>query len=251
MFKTITRPMVACLLPLIGFAHDIALFPDVKGTSIRIVGNYGHPGDYSAAALPKLIELDASSPSGQKTAWISRAKMEDGVIVVSGDDLTSGTWVFSARYDNGYYVKDASGRFINTSKQEVSNVTQSSHIVKYAKSIVAIGKASGGFDHVVGLRLELIPVSDPFSMKPGQELPIKVFYNGKPLANTGVEIGDGVTPTEESKIKRYRTDEHGVARIPITRTGLQLIAVDYKTASHYRDLADDEAYTSTLTFVLK
>ncbi len=250
--KRSVRLLLACLLaPLAGFSHDITLFPQVNGRSVRIAGKYGHPGDYSAAVAAKLIELDAISPSGQKSPWVSRVKLEDGVLVASEDQLSPGTWVFSARYDNGYYVKDAAGRFINTSKQEVPKVTQSMHIVKYAKSIVAVDTPSGSYKRASGLRLELVPQADPFTLKTGQDLPVQVLFNGKPLPNVGVEIGDGATPIEESKVKRYQTDSSGIARVPVTRTGLQLIAVDYKTPSQYRDLADDESYSSTLTFILK
>jgi len=78
-----------------------------------------------------------------------------------------------------------------------------------------------------------------------------VRYDGKPLSDVGVEIGDGVTPAKENAIKRYKTDNHGIPRLPISRRGLQLIAVDYDVPSATPAITMQDAYTATLVFTSK
>jgi hypothetical protein len=40
----------------------------------------------------------------------------------------------------------------------------------------------GGHDRVLGLTLELVPEADPHALAPGAELPLRLLYEGRPLA---------------------------------------------------------------------
>ena len=77
-----------------------------------------------------------------------------------------------------------------------------------------------------------------------------MLLDGKPYAGAGVEIGDSVTALPEEKIVRYRADARGVARVPIGRSGLQVLGVDHEEKSPTPALADKEKYTATLVFRL-
>jgi nickel transport protein len=155
-----------------------------------------------------------------------------------------------ARYDNGYWVK-TSHEHRNTSKLHVPDAEDSLSSMKYAKALIEIGSESSAlYEKAVGHRLELIPLSNPFSLKPGDALKIRVQFDGKPLAGVSVEIGDGETPMEETQIPRYPTDELGIAAVPMSKSGLQLIVVDYRVASSHPDLAALELHNATLSFVL-
>lgn len=241
-----------CLLPC-SWAHDIALYPEVQGRTIRIVARYGHPGDYQPAALNKVLDLDAYDPAGRKVSCVPQLKLEGLSLVAPLEAKTAsgGTWVLATRYDNGFFVKGPDGRSVATVKTEYPSATTSTHNIKYGKALVRIDQGAAGFAQVVGHRLELIPRQDPASLKPGDKLPVEVRFAGQPLANAGVEIGDGVTPMKEESIQRYQTNAQGIALVPITRRGLQVVAVDHKVRSAYPAVAAEDAYTATLTFTLE
>lgn len=246
-----TKILITLLLPIGSLlAHDIALFPKMDGNSVIVVAKYGHPGDYQAAALQKMLELDAYAPDGRKISMVKEMKLEGSSIIATLEGAGSGTWVMATRYDNGFYVKTAEGRMIATTKMEYPAATTSTHNFKFGKALIVSGKPGAQFSRVVGHRLELIPKVDPFTLKPGDKLPVEVRFEGRPLKGVGVEIGDGATPMKEDDIPRYTTDASGVAMVPIQKGGLQLVAVDHKAPSKYPELAAEDAYSATLTFVL-
>jgi hypothetical protein len=58
---------------------------------------------------------------------------------------------------------------------------------KYVKSIIRAGSADNYFKQLAGLTIEIIPQVDPYSLRPGQSLPVVVLFRGKPAANIAVE----------------------------------------------------------------
>jgi uncharacterized GH25 family protein len=60
---------------------------------------------------------------------------------------------------------------------------------------------------VLGHDPELVPLSDPAEVTPGQSLKLRVLFHGKPLAGGEIERGDGVTAVPERDIPRFVTDE--------------------------------------------
>jgi uncharacterized GH25 family protein len=52
----------------------------------------------------------------------------------------------------------------------------------------------------LGQQPEIIPQTDPFKLKPGEKLPVKILFEGKPIDAIGVEIGDGKTKMKEENI---------------------------------------------------
>ena len=80
--------------------------------------------------------------------------------------------------------------------------------------------------------------------------PRHVYFDGKPLPGVEVEVGDGVTPTEEKDIPQYRTDQRSIAVVPITRRGPHLFVGDHLESSIQPGLAARELYNATLSFML-
>jgi len=239
------------------FAHDVWVTtvqaPDGMGALIH----HGHPGDRKSPDPDKLFELRVIGPDGQdrRQPLTLTPMVLDGVPVLLTsalpDKAQPGTWLLAARYDNGYWVKTEYG-YRNTSKREIPGALDSLHSMKYAKALVIQQAPSAdAFALVLGHRLELVPVDDPFKVSVGGVLRVRVLYEGKPLAGVDVEIGDGVTPQKEKNIPRYRTNGEGIAEVPIRKPGLQLIVVDHTAPSRHPDLAAKELMAATLSFVVQ
>ena len=236
----------------LAFAHDINLFPQMEDTNLQVLVKYGHPSNYSPARLSSLVDLAAYSPDGKRIDNVKDVKQDgDYLSWTVGKSVQPGTWLFATRYDSGFYVKTAEGRFVNTTKLEVPNAVNAARSFKFGKALFAVGAAGPGFNRIVGHRLEIVPQEDPFLAKVGGDLLVKVLFEGKPLADVGVEIGDGVTHMKEVDIPRYKTNSEGLVRVPIKGNGLRLVAVDYDVPSVTPTLASKDSYSATLVFTLK
>ncbi len=229
-------------------AHDIVVFPERDGDAISVRVRYGHPDDWQPIAKEKLYAFAAYGADGDDRSWRKRLVL-DGMDLKAGERSgTAGATLFAAQYDNGYWSKDADGESVNTSRRQNPRAAAGSHNLKYAKALVAGGADHAGFDRVVGHKLELVPRRDPLAAKPGDTLPVAVFFNGKPLPGAAVEIGDSITALPEEKIARYKADANGVARIPIAKGGWAVIGIDHEERSPTPALATLEKYTATFTF---
>ena len=248
--------MAACAFTAIigtAHAHDIVVFPEWSNGTLAVDVKYGHPEDYQPIVPDKLYRFEAVAPGGAAHDWRAALKPDAMDLKTSrAPDWKpdAGIAMLVAEYDNGYWSKNPAGVTVNTSRVNNPKTPMASHNLKYGKALVATGTAHGGFDRVVGQKLELIPMADPFALKVGDKLPVAVRFNGKPLVGAGVEIGDSVTAIPEEKIVRYRTDAKGVAQVPIGGAGWSVVGVDHEERSPLPQLADKEKYTATLVFRL-
>jgi nickel transport protein len=244
------------LLTSFAHAHDVWMTPDMRPDGLQMVIHHGHPGDRKRPDPDKLFDLRAFAPDRQVRSLpgslTSATRDGNPVLLVSSleSSVDDGTWLFAAQYDNGYWVKTAQGHR-NTSKRQVAQPNDSMYSMKYAKALVIKGGPTpGAHSRVVGHRLELVPIDNPFDVPVGGRLHVRVLYEGKSVEGIGVEIGDGVTARKEEEIPRYMTNGNGIARVPIEKAGLQVIVVDYSAASAHPDLADKELMAATLSFIV-
>ena len=98
---------------------------------------------------------------------------------------------------------------------------------KYArslKSLVRVGDAQESNLHkrVLGQKIEILLLQDPYRLDPGDDLEVKVLFDGKPLSDKAVTAynGDGKDPISKSVA---RTNDLGVARFRLDEKGFWLI----------------------------
>ena len=96
------------------------------------------------------------------------------------------------------------------------NAIDSLWSAKFAKSVTGAGAP---WNTVLGHELELVPLADPATARPGETLRVRVLFRGQPLAGAEVERGDGLTPMKEDELPRFKTDADGVATIPLPKAG--------------------------------
>ena len=235
-------------------AHDLVLWPRDDGRELALRIKFGHPQEWESPDFHRLYHLDAYAPGhAGGISWLKDLTPDDGDLVTKRDPAwpdVKGTWVITGSYDNGFWVELPDKTYFNTVTQELPSGTHGAHYLKYAKALLAIGSPSQDYQRVIGYRLELVPMVDPFTLKIGDKLPVKALYDGKPMVGVGLEIGDGKTKMKEEDIPRYKTNAEGIAELPITHGGFEAIAVDYKTPSRTPDAAPEDNYSSSLTFVL-
>ena len=118
-----------------------------------------------------------------------------------------------------------------------------------AKSLVAVGNGSGpGFDRhdrIVGLPLELVPEANPYTLKKGGELPVRLYYGGKPLAGAQVMALQKDRP--EPRLSA-RSDAQGRVRLRLDRPGVWLVKAVHMVPAPKAAGADWESFWASLTF---
>jgi hypothetical protein len=123
---------------------------------------------------------------------------------------------------------------------------------KHVKALVQVGATpSAAFGTVLGYPAELVPLENPYSLRVGATLSVRVLVDGKPVANQFVQYG-GLTASGGRVAQRnVRSDASGVIRIPLDRTGTYYV----KFISMQRIANDPEANHASkwgsLTFGVK
>jgi uncharacterized GH25 family protein len=124
---------------------------------------------------------------------------------------------------------------------------------KYAKTLLRVGNGKGAaklYQKPLGHRLEIVAEADPFSLRPGGTLPVRLLFDGKPLAGARVVIGStAVATATQSKLPGVRTDTDGRARLQLDKTG----GAHYVHALHMipatgKSDVEWESFWATLTF---
>jgi uncharacterized GH25 family protein len=113
-----------------------------------------------------------------------------------------------------------------------------------AKSLLRVGDGSSGYDRELGLELELIPEKDPYSLKPGEALPLRLLYRGKPL--DGALVVGIASP--DAKISARTAG--GRASLILDRPGLWLIKAVHMVPAPEGSGAEWESLWASLTFEL-
>lgn len=119
-----------------------------------------------------------------------------------------------------------------------------------AKSLLRIGAGGpdGAYRLNLGYTLELMPERNPYTLSPGDSLPIVLLYDGKPLADALIVAFTSDRPEDKSRI---RTGADGRAELTLDRPGLWLIkSVHMIPTDPDHGRAEWESFWASLTFRL-
>jgi uncharacterized GH25 family protein len=120
--------------------------------------------------------------------------------------------------------------------------------VKHAKTFVAVGAntADESWQQPVGMALEIVPETNPASLRAGDDFPVRVLRNGTPLANFSLGI-----IREGNTLPRFKTtDAAGRATFRLARPGKWLLRGTDLRQSTKPDTEWESDFT-TLTIVAR
>jgi len=122
--------------------------------------------------------------------------------------------------------------------------------MRFLKTLIQVGgQRTGTAKTRIGTRLEIVPLDNPYSKKPGDSLALQIYFAGLPLAGRAVfadsRVGDAV------ETQKYTTDKEGKIRVKLNRNGVWLIRLVHmqRCESHCGD-ADWESFWGALSFGL-
>ncbi|AGA32990.1 ABC-type Co2+ transport system periplasmic component-like protein [Thioalkalivibrio nitratireducens DSM 14787] len=116
-----------------------------------------------------------------------------------------------------------------------------------------VGRESGvAWQYRHGHALELVPLSDPASLDPGDSLELRVLLHGEPWVGEVKATFAGYRGQDEQDYAvTVSTDAEGVARIVPATVGYWLVRAHASEDYPDPDVCDRRNYYSTLTFVVR
>ncbi|MFV0562731.1 DUF4198 domain-containing protein [Malaciobacter mytili] len=214
------------------FAHQITAKKDVNGTYKAQFWAHGEFQKFEARQLKGASAYDINNKE-----------------IKTGIDYSKDTTLLTAKkpamitlaFDAGYWVEGDKGyENIEPSKYKgiVYNTLKS---VKYGKRYF---EWSDAFLKPTGMKMEIIPLVNPFTIKKGDKLPVLVLKDGEAFENASFETSD----YGDLDIK---TNKYGIANIPVKNSGLQIIAAVYYADEISDNNANKITIQSSISFEVK
>jgi uncharacterized GH25 family protein len=213
--KSIHAPDVAA------YPRRLLVLPDGDKSTLEPAGTEGDAG---------LLRFTPSKPG----LYLAAVETKPRIIKLSAEDF------------NAYLVSDGLPHIYHLRSKE--RTLDQPAVERYSKSpkvLLRVGNGPGDPLQVLGLPLEIVPLRDPFALKPGDTLGVRVLFQGKPLADANLgwdHPADGEPPSGT-----VRTNARGEALIPIAHTGLMTIRLTHMTRPKVKDY-EWESFWTTLTF---
>jgi len=110
---------------------------------------------------------------------------------------------------------------------------------QYSKTFFSIGDT---WTLALGLPMEIVPLALPESLAPGEALPVKVLFNGSPLADSVIKSTLGHDDV--------KTDNNGLALIPLGKNGLHAIFATHTVSDQDKDDIDYRQHMTFIVFTL-
>jgi len=257
--------LVAVLLAPVGrlYAHDFWIEPTIfsaqPGDEVALVLRVGQ--DLSGDRLPYINDWF----SDYRVVAPSETRPIDGMM---GDDpagtfdaLEPGVHVVGYRSTRDFvemepekfrsYLADEGLEHVVALRAErgESELPAREYYSRCAKALVNVAGAKAGDVGVnLGYTLELIPDANPYELRAGDDLPLRLLYLGEPIEGILVQAFTASAPDSPVAL---RTDTAGRVSIPLARPGLWLVkAVHIIETPPKIAQADWESYWASLTFEL-
>lgn len=247
------------------YAHDLWLVPErfqiQPGKQLLISANTGmdFPKSLSAVTPDRLSRFTVTGKTGEKSirdfqivgnSLTARLEFKETGTYIVATTLKPKEIRLTAEEFNEYLLSDGITDIYELRKKEgLLGKDAVEYYSKYAKTLVQVGDSIDTTPlKPLGLVIEIVPAQNPYSLKKGDTLEVKVIYRGEPLPET--EVAWSYPGKGEEFAGSTRTDSIGNALIPLEKSGPYVIRLAYmewvKKPSH-----EWSSYWASLTFEVK
>jgi len=241
-------------------AHDMWMEPSTFSpdagqiVSVRLrVGQdlLGDPLPRSSDLINQFVVADAEGRKpvvgrdGSDPAGFVRAAMP-GMLVIGYHSHPSAVELTPEKFNQ--YLKEEGLDAVAAQRARRNETGAKAHEIfsRCAKSLVLSGLPSEGqSDRRLGFPLELIAERNPYAIRTGQDLPVRLTYENRPLAGTLVVAMNRQNPSEK---QAARTDNDGRVRFHLRPGGMWLIKAVHMLPAPAGSNADWASYWASLTF---
>lgn len=117
--------------------------------------------------------------------------------------------------------------------------------IRCAKTLVRAGASSGPVDRALGLTLELVVEADPTALERGQDLPVRLTFEGRPLPGARVVAVNQRNPWDRLAAT---ADGDGRVRFRLTEGGTWMVRAIHMLPAPPKTAADWVSYWASVTF---
>jgi uncharacterized GH25 family protein len=216
-------------------AHDLwiepsAFAPDIGkivGVRLRVGQDFlGDPIPREPSLIDQFIAVDSkgaravAGQEGGEPAGLVRIA-EPGLLVIGYHSRPTPITIDPAKF-NQYLKDEGLDAIVAERARRGETATPARELFsRCAKSLVLAGRLnSASGDRPLGFTLELVAERNPYTLTVGDELPVKLMYNGRPLAGALVIAMNRQHPSEKAS---FRSDMDGRVRFRLKEPGMWLI----------------------------
>ncbi len=166
---------------------------------------------------------------------------------------------------NSYSIKLEPDKFNQYLKQEgldhilklraqkgLNNSEGREKYTRYTKVFLQVGPLQNDlYKKIVGHKIEIMPQMNPYRLKVGDKLPVKLQFEGRPLAGALVSATSEGFQGKSEYPQRVRTDQDGLASVTLTASGPWLIRTVHMLPCADVKEADWESYWGSITFEVR
>ncbi len=253
--------------PVVAGAHDFWLQPTTfnlapgQATSMIVEVGHGRDRQKSLIEADRVTRFDDINPDGHVDLrpWLKLGDAnvdtqlkfaKRGVQLLSFE--TNGTYsdLPDIRYND--YAKFEGLTLPMEQRARLHQTTADGKEVysRRAKALIQVGPYDKSDDavvtHVVGLSLEIVPEINPYAPSFKGVLPVRVYYNGKPLAGATVMMNN--LDFDDRPTQIVLSDANGRATLNFPHLGLWQANVVWSRPIQGDPKADFETTFSSLTF---
>ena len=258
--------LAAACGPRAASAHEFWIQPDrfwlPAGATTPMTLQVGTGTERQRSQLPprRVLRFDATASDGQasdlRPALTLGAPTADGALSFA----RPGAYVVTLRSDANAQSHLSAARFNAYAQEEgltpalearaargLQAIDASERYSRQTKALVQVGDG-GGQDVVtrpVGLTLEIVPEVSPYVLPRPAVLPVRVLYEGRPLAGALVKITD--LARDATPVEQHRTDGEGRAGFAMPGAGAWMMDVVW-TRPLVDEGVDFETVFSSLSF---
>jgi uncharacterized GH25 family protein len=244
-------------------AHDMwieptSFVPDagaVIGLRLRVGQDFlGDPLARDPALIDQFISVDSTGRKpvyghdGGDPAGLMRVT-EPGVVIIGYQSHPKPIVLPAATFNQ--YIKEEGLDSVAELRARRSQTNSEAREIfaRCAKSLVRYGTpGEGQGDRTLGFTLELVAQKNPYALHAGEDFPVNLTYEGRPLANALVVAMNRANPM--AKITS-RTDAKGHVTFRLPQDGTWLIKAVHMIPAPAGAYADWESFWASLTFQLK
>ncbi len=208
----------------LSWAHDLWLYGPhfyvSPGDTVKIKIVFGHNFPHDDLLVPpEILEpFTVITPSGKSLVV---KDLEPQPLPGKENSRKGSVLVRFKASEEGVYILGVA-RIRKGSPQQVPSG-------KYAKALVVSGKGiQGKVKTALGYRLEIIPLRNPAQVKPGEDFPVQILFDGRPLSTFVYATYAGYWSETEPFPVITRSNAQGIAHIKISRPGVWMIVCNHR-----------------------
>jgi|WetSurMetagenome_2_1015567.scaffolds.fasta_scaffold77681_2 hypothetical protein len=247
-------------------AHDLFIRPDTflvpaRTTVVVPVLNGTFSTSENAVSRDRIADLSLVGPFGRKPLAPDAWSDKDPASSVRLETDVAGTYVIGAAVkpkalalaakEFNAYLKDEGIDEILARRTQQGRLKEPSkeRYAKFPKALLQVGEQrSGEFGTVLGYEAEIVPLENPFSLKPGASLRVRCLVLGQPLAKAVVLAGGRRLDSDQRlTAQRLVTDADGIAVVRLQSAGDYYVKFVHMREVNEPD-ANYESRWATLTF---